>query len=282
MTNKRVALVTGSATGIGVQTALTLAARGHDVVVNYREDANKAHDVVRRVQAFGVRSIAVQADVSKESDCERMVKEVVTQLGPIDILVNNAGPYIFDHKPLVNHSTEDWRRMLDGNLSSVFYLCRLTLPMMRKRRFGRIVTFGFASASGAAGWYGRSAYAAAKVGLVSLTRTLAQEEAQYGITANMVCPGDVRGEHKDMTIDAATSQEQIFNVANGANAAQAHDVAAVHNGGYTGDGEGSSRRPGVGEDVARVVAFLCDELSDYVSGSVIEAGGGLTLDQIQT
>ncbi len=119
---------------------------------------------------------------------------------------------------------------------------------MRKQKFGRIITYGFQDAEHTPGWKYRSAYSAAKVGLVSLTKTIALEEAEHGITANMVCPGDIIGEMKETNI---ITSRQIKNV-------------------YTPVG-----RSGTGEDIARIVRFLCDDDSDFITGSVVSASGGV-------
>jgi 3-oxoacyl-[acyl-carrier protein] reductase len=135
----------------------------------------------------------------------------------------------------------------------VMQLDQAVLGHMRERRWGRIIHFGFAHAAEARGWPHRAVYAAAKVGLVSFTKTLAMEEAEFGITVNMVCPGDVRGINKERTID---------------------DVM------YETDDEAPRGRPGSGEDVTRVITFLCQEESDYTTGNIININGGL--DPIRT
>ncbi|MFD1677611.1 SDR family oxidoreductase [Alicyclobacillus fodiniaquatilis] len=256
MGHRRVAIVTGSASGLGVQTVLGLAGQGYDIVINYRKNGERAAELKAQVEALGVRCLTVQADISQEEGCQRLVAETRSAFASIDILVNNAGPYIFEHKKMTEYTSDEWHQMLNGNLSSVFYLCKEIIPMMRRQHWGRIITFGFTQSNQAAGWPGRSAYAAAKVGVVSLTRTLAQEEADAGITVNMICPGDITGEHKEMTIAAAE--------------------AAVQN------AQGAQRRFGVGEDIARVVRFLCTPEADFITGAIVDVNGGLTLEQIVT
>jgi 3-oxoacyl-[acyl-carrier protein] reductase len=137
--------------------------------------------------------------------------------------------------------------MILGNLSAVFYLFKLTVKTMREQRFGRIITYGFQDADHAPGWVYRSAFSAAKVGLVSLTKTIALEEAEYGITANMICPGNILGEMKEADISYAKKIR---------------------------DPETPVGRSGTGEDIARLVTFLCEEDSDMVTGSVISVTGG--------
>ncbi len=250
----KVALVTGSAAGLGVQTVLALAKQGHDIVFSYLTSADKAARLQSEVERLGVRCVSVQADVSKKEDCRHLVSEAVRRLGSVDILVNNAGPYIFEYKKLADYTYEEWELMVNGNLSSVFYLCREAIPLMRKNKWGRIVNFGFTQAGQASGWIYRAAYAAAKVGLVSLTRSLAQEECETGITVNMVCPGDIKGQNKEQTIAQAVEADNSV--------------------------DGRVARPGTGEDIARTVLFLCSEQSDYISGTVIEVNGGTTLEQL--
>jgi 3-oxoacyl-[acyl-carrier protein] reductase len=144
---------------------------------------------------------------------------------------------------------EEWHEIIHGNLSSVFYLCKLVIPGMRQKSWGRIINFGFNQAEAAPAWETRSVYAAAKAGLVSLTRTLALEEAEYGITVNMVTLGDIVHPWKELKID---------------------DVKKVQN-----DGTPVGRM-GSGEDVTRVISFLCDENSDFLTGGIIPITGGKT------
>lgn len=249
------ALITGGASGLGVQTALTLAKQKIDLAINYRKSYEAAKQLQKRVEKLGVRCEIIQGNVACKEDCQRMVAETVRRLGRLDILVNNAGPYIFERKKLAAYSDTEWELMINGNLSSVFYLCRETIPLMRKARWGRIITIGFSHAHEAVGWKNRAAFAAAKVGLVSLTKSLAMEEAEYGITVNMVCPGDIIGDYKEWTIEEVR-KESFFNVA-------------------------PVGRPGSGEDIGRVIGFLVQEDSDFITGSIIDVNGGLNVQAKQ-
>lgn len=246
--NGKLALVTGSAKGLGKKTALALAGLGCDVAVNYVHSRREAEALAREIAGHGVRSGAFCADVTRSDELRRMVAEVENAFGStVDILVNNAGPFIRERKLFTEYRWEDIDYLARGNLLSVMELDWLVLPGMQKKRWGRIIHFGFGHASEARGWPHRAAYAAAKVGLVSLTKTLAAEMASFGITVNMVCPGDVRGVHKEK------------------------DISEVR---HLTDDEAPRGRPGSGEDVARVVAFLCHDLSDYVTGNIIDVTGG--------
>lgn len=244
----RVAVVTGSSRGLGKKTALTLAESGFCVAVNYRSSPEAAQVVVDRVRAGGGEAIAVQADVTKRCDIERLVSTVVDTWGRIDVLVNNAGPFIRERKRLIDVSGEEVDLLLDGNLRSAIDVIREVLPYMRRQQWGRVVQFGFGRAGEAPAWPDRAVYAAAKVALVSLTKSLAVEEAPYGITVNMICPGDIVGDNKEKAIA---------------------DVRHIK------DEETPRGRPGTGEDVARVVRFLCEDDADFFTGNVLNVTGGL-------
>lgn len=250
----KIALVTGSAKGLGKMTALSLADAGCDVVVNYLHSRLEAEKLTQEIEQKGVRSFAVQADITKREEMIQILKEIEEKwAGSIDILINNAGPFIRERRVFSDYTTEDIDYMIQGNLLSAMYLDQLVLPGMRAKKWGRIIHFGFGHASEARGWPHRAVYAAAKVGLVSFTKTLAEEEAEHGVTVNMICPGDIRGQNKEKWI------EEI-----------AHLV----------DEESPGKRPGAGEDISRMITFLCYPQSDFLTGNIIDVSGGL--DPIRT
>jgi 3-oxoacyl-[acyl-carrier protein] reductase len=246
--DNKVAFITGSATGLGKRTAIELAKKGLNIILNYMNSEEKARELAAFLEAqYRIHTLVLQGDISKYTDCESMVSHGMEHFGQIDILINNAGPYVFERKRMVDYDMEQWHYMINGNLNSVFYLCKLTIPAMRQKGWGRVINIGFDRAQTAPAWKYRSAFAAAKTGLVSLTKTLALEEADYGITVNMVCPGEITGEWKEANI--ADVRQGI-------------------------DGQTPVRRIGTGEDIARTIAFLCEENSDFITGSIIEITGG--------
>ncbi|MEK0316872.1 SDR family oxidoreductase [Cohnella sp. 56] len=244
----KTALVTGSAKGLGRRTALELAGLGCDVAVNYMNSREEAQRVCEEIEALGRRAVAVQADIAKAEDAERLVRTVEERLGGVDILVNSAGPFIRKRKLFADYTAEEITFLMNGNLVGTMHMDLQVLPGMRERGWGRIIHFGFGHAAEARSWPHRAVYAAAKVGLVSFTKTLAVEEAASGITVNMICPGDIRGSFKEKGIA---------------------DAAGVL------DEESPRGRPGTGEDVARVIGFLCLPESDFVTGNTIDVSGGL-------
>lgn len=244
----KVALITGSAKGLGKRTALTLAEQGCHIALNYVHSEAEARALQAEIERTGVRCIAVQADVSRREDIELLVDQVRGALGTVDILVNNAGPFIRERRLFADYSQKEILAMIDGNLVGTMLLDHLVLPDMRAKKWGRIVHFGFGHASESRAWPHRAVYAAAKTGLVSFTKTLAVEEASFGITVNMVCPGDIRGRNKEITIEEARGLS---------------------------DGETPLGRPGSGEDIARVISFLCHPDSDFITGNIMDISGGL-------
>jgi 3-oxoacyl-[acyl-carrier protein] reductase len=247
-----VAWVVGGAKGLGVMIAKGLSEDGYRIAVNYRHSREAAEQLQREIVQAGGEAMVMQGDVSRLADVKRMAREVLGRWGRVDALVCTAGPFTFKRIPTIEFSDEEWREMVDGNLSGVFYLVREIIPVMRKQGGGRIITFGFPEAELAPAWKGYSAYSAAKVGLVSFTRTLALEEAPHGITVNMVYPGDIRDPYKEAPISAARGKKDPRNPVG---------------------------RPGTGEDVARVVRFLVHPDSDFITGAVIPVTGGFTNDR---
>jgi 3-oxoacyl-[acyl-carrier protein] reductase len=250
----KVALITGSAKGLGKMTAITLAEMGCDIVINYVNSGAEALALTQQLRDKGVRCLAVQADVSDREQLGHLFRLTQETFGGVDILINNAGPFIRERRDFLDYTEEEIDYLVRGNLLGAMYLDHKVLPGMRSKRWGRIIHYGFGHAAEARAWPHRAVYAAAKVGLVSFTKTLAVEEASHGITVNMICPGDIRGENKEKRI---------------------RDVQ------HLADEESPLGRPGAGEDVARVIAFLCGKDSDYITGNIIDVSGALDPIRLQ-
>ncbi|EIT85456.1 3-ketoacyl-(acyl-carrier-protein) reductase [Fictibacillus macauensis ZFHKF-1] len=242
------AIVTAGSKGLGKQVTLALLNKGYCVSVNYRSDEESVLHLQQEWKSHRDRLHFVQGDITKKEDIQRICKEAVARFGAIHFLINNAGPYVFERKKLADYEDHEWYEMIEGNLSAVYHFLKIVIPIMRKQHFGRIITYGFQDAEYTPGWVYRSAFSAAKVGLVSLTKTIALEEAEHGITANMVCPGNIVGDMKEASIEEARRLQ---------------------------DADTPIGRSGTGEDIARIIAFLCEEQSDMITGSVISATGGL-------
>lgn len=181
------ALVTGGARRFGASVCRHLADRGYRVAINYRTSREQAESLAGRIRARGGEALPCHADVTREGDVRRMVERVHRSFGRLDVLINNVGDYL--EKPLARLTTAEWEEILRSNLTSVFLCSRAALPLMRKRPGGRVVMIGYAPA-GKVGAAPRCAvYHLAKTGALILTKTLAVEEASYGITVNMISPG---------------------------------------------------------------------------------------------
>ncbi|CAG9611410.1 3-oxoacyl-[acyl-carrier-protein] reductase FabG [Bacillus rhizoplanae] len=244
----RHALITAGTKGLGKQVTEKLLDKGYSVTVTYRSDVQAMETLQQQYKHLAHRMQFVQADVTKQEDLHKVVTKAMEHFGRIDFLINNAGPYVFERKKLVEYEDNEWNEMIHGNLTAVFHLLKLVVPIMRQQKFGRIVNYGFQGADSAPGWMYRSAFAAAKVGLASLTKTIAYEEAEYGITSNMICPGDIIGDMKEATIAMARTLP---------------------------DHRTPIGRSGTGEDIARTISFLCEEDSDMITGTIIEVTGAV-------
>lgn len=239
----RIALVTGGIGGIGTEICRSLAVSGHRVVAC---DLPAPDDRLARFSASlaGADVHFEAADVSRMDDCEALAQRISEKYGPVSVLVNGAG--ITRDASLRKMSSEQWHEVLRVNLDSVFNLCRLLADGMCERGFGRIVNIS--SIIGQTGAFGQSNYAAAKAGMHGFTMALARELAGKGVTVNSVSPGYI-----DTAMTAAIPEELRRQM-----------ISAIPVG-----------RIGTAEDVARAIAFLCDERSSYLTGVNLPVNGGL-------
>ncbi|MED3723694.1 3-oxoacyl-[acyl-carrier-protein] reductase [Geobacillus stearothermophilus] len=246
MLEGKIALVTGASRGIGRAVALELARQGVNVVVNYAGSEAKANEVVEMIRSLGREAIAVQADVARAEEVERLVKTVLDQFGRLDILVNNAG--ITRDNLLMRMKEEEWDAVINTNLKGVFLCTKAVTRPMMKQRGGRIINI--ASVVGVIGNPGQANYVAAKAGVIGLTKTAARELASRNITVNAVAPGFIT---TDMT--EALSEEL--------------------------KGEMLKQIPlarfGEPDDVARVVAFLASDAAGYMTGQTLHVDGGMVM-----
>ncbi|EEL29878.1 3-oxoacyl-[acyl-carrier-protein] reductase [Bacillus cereus Rock1-15] len=182
--NGKVAIVTGGAKGIGKAITVALAQEGAKVVINYNSSKEAAENLVNELGKDGHDVYAVQADVSKVEDANRLVEETVNHFGKVDILVNNAG--ITRDRTFKKLNREDWERVIDVNLSSVFNTTSAVLPYITEAEEGRIISIS--SIIGQAGGFGQTNYSAAKAGMLGFTKSLALELAKTNVTVNAICP----------------------------------------------------------------------------------------------
>jgi 3-oxoacyl-[acyl-carrier protein] reductase len=240
---KRVSLVTGASRGIGRATALRLAADGHDVIVNYVEEAEAARAVAAEVEQAGHTGLAIRADVASRDEIRRMVREATEVLGPVSILVNNAGTYrrvtVDELKP------ERWERTMSVNLTGPFHAIQAVLPAMREEGWGRIVNIS--SQIGIRGTDHGADYAATKAGLLGLTKAVALEVAREGITVNAVAPGTIE---TDIIRDYSKEDREARN--------RRIPVGRI----------------GLPEEVASMVSYLASEEARYVTGATLHVNGG--------
>lgn len=186
----KVALVTGGGRGIGRAISLALAQAGCDIAVNYRQQKDDADSAVREIHNLGRRAAAIQADVSQGTEVTKLVGSTEAQLGPIEILVNNAGKILI--QSIEQMREEDWNEMIAVNLTSCFLVTQTVLPLMRGRKWGRIINISSVAAQ--AGSIIGVHYAASKAGMIGLTRSYARVLAKEGITVNAITPALVATE----------------------------------------------------------------------------------------
>ena len=204
MLKGKTAVVTGASRGIGRAIALKLAKLGANIVVNYRNSVDAMQEVVKEIEALGVKALAVQCDISSYSDVENMMKKCVEEFGSLDILVNNAG--ITKDGLLMRMKEEDFDSVIDINLKGAFNCTRHVSAIMLKQRSGRIINIS--SVSGLTGNAGQVNYSSAKAGILGMTKAVAREFASRGVTCNAVAPGYIA---TDMTDDFVLKGKRVYN-----------------------------------------------------------------------
>ncbi|MEY4186743.1 MAG: 3-oxoacyl-[acyl-carrier-protein] reductase FabG [Planctomycetota bacterium] len=239
----RIALVTGGGQGLGQATATLLHQAGASVVVNYLDDpaGSGRAKAEQTVAPFGTRGLAVAADVRSRADLQSLMQQIHDRFGALDLLINNAA--ILRDRSLKNLSDEDWDAVIETNLSAVFRVCQTALPLLRDG--GRIVNL--ASISAVIGFFGQANYAAAKSGIIGLTKVLSRELAGRGINVNAVAPGVVLTEMGQSIPESARAQM----------------LAQI-----------PLKRFGEPAEIASAILFLCSPLSSYITGQTLHVNGG--------
>ncbi len=243
---KQTAIVTGGSRGIGRAVAMRLAKDGMNLVINYRGNSAAAEETERLCRELGAEVLLVQGDVSRAEDCEKLATKAKEAFGRVDVLVNNAG--ITRDGLLARMTEEDFRAVLDVNLVGPWNMMKAVNRIMMRQRYGRIVNLS--SVTGLMGNMGQTNYAAAKAGIVGMTKSYAREVASRGITVNAVAPGFIDTDMTEAMPEGA--KDKII----------------------TGIPMGRTGKP---EDVAEAVAFLASEQAGYITGEVLRVDGGMAM-----
>lgn len=243
---KQTAIVTGGSRGIGRAVAVRLAKDGMNLVINYRGNSAAAEETERMCRELGAEVLLVQGDVSCAEDCEKLAAQAKEAFGRVDVLVNNAG--ITRDGLLARMAEEDFRAVLDVNLVGPWNMMKAVNRIMMKQRYGRIVNLS--SVTGLMGNMGQTNYAAAKAGILGMTKSYAREVASRGITVNAVAPGFIDTDMTEAMPEGA--KDKII----------------------TGIPMGRTGKP---EDVAEAVAFLASEQAGYITGEVLRVDGGMAM-----
>ena len=243
----RVALVTGSSTGLGKAMAIALGRAGAKVALNFQNNVPRAKKSFAEFEAAGGRGMLVRGDVTDEKDVARIVSKIKAQLGPVDILVLNATP-AQPQKPIEEYDWAFYQQMLDFFIKSPFLLTRVCLPHMKAQRWGRIINIG--SEVVARGVPNFTAYVAAKGGQNGFTRSLATEVAKWGVTVNMIAPGWIPVErHENDPAEVKEGYRQLI----------------------------PADRWGIPQDLDGAIVFLASDQSSFVTAQNLHVNGGMTV-----
>ena len=239
-------IVTGATRGIGREIALTLAQNGANIAMNYRNLNSEVEDLINEIKSFGVDALAIKCDVSITEEVDNFVKEVKSHYNTIDVLVNNAG--ITKDGLILRMKEEDFDDVLDVNLKGTFNTTKSVSSIMVRQKYGKIINIS--SVVGIAGNAGQCNYAASKAGVIGFSKSVARELASRNINVNVVAPGYI---NTDMTkyLPDKVKEEIIKSI--------------------------PMKKIGDPKEVANLVLFLSSNLSDYITGQVINVDGGMVM-----
>ena len=242
----KVALITGGNRGIGKGIALALAKEGYDIAINYKIENEDVVNTKKEIEDLKVKCFMMYGDVSSFEDCKNFVDAVINEFGKIDVLVNNAG--ITRDTLFLRMKEEEYKSVIDVNLIGTFNITRNVIPFMIKNKYGKIINIS--SVVGISGNAGQTNYSASKAGIIGFTKSLAKEVGSRNILVNAIAPGFIETSMTDGLKDEVKEEisKQI-----------------------------PLKRMGKIEDVARVVKFLADEDSSYITGQVIHVDGGMLM-----
>lgn len=246
MLNTKNAVVTGATRGIGREIAITLAKNGANLAINYRNYNGEVESLVEELKSYGVNVIAVQCDVSNEPEVMTFINEAKKNLGSIDILVNNAG--ITKDGLILRMKEQDFDDVIDVNLKGTFNTTKAVSNIMMKQRHGKIINIS--SVVGITGNAGQCNYAASKAGVIGFSKSVARELATRGITVNVVAPGYINTDMTKVLSDKV--KDAVI------------DTVPM-------------KRIGEAYEVANLVLFLASDLSNYITGQVINVDGGMVM-----
>jgi len=239
------AIVTGGSRGIGKAIAIALAKEGINVALTYKTNREKALSVVEEIESKSNRAICIKLDQRSREDIRKVIEEVHKKFGKINILINNAA--IAQEKPFETITDDDWDNMIAVNLRGPFILCQEVIPDMIEQGWGRIINI--CSVGGQLGGINQVHYAAAKAGLINLTRSIARIYSTYGITSNAVSPGLVDTDMVAEELTTPAGKEKVRSIPIG--------------------------RIATAEEIANVVVFLASEKASYITGQTINVNGGM-------
>ena len=248
--DNKVALVTGASSGIGRASAKEFAKAGAKVVVHYNVSKADAEAVVDAISKEGGEAVALQADVSRKEEVEALVQATLERFGTIDILINNAGALI-KRENLENMEEALWDEVMDVNLKSIFLVSQAVIPVMKAKKYGKIINLTSIAAR-VGGGVGAGHYSASKGGILTLSKNMAKELAPHGIIVNAISPGII-----DTRFHERFTTPEIFN--------KFKESVVL-------------KRAGTAEEVAWPILFLCSEYAAYIVGETIEINGGQLMD----